>query len=43
MSQISGPPTFRRRGALADEAVNCFLEIDKRLFHGHVTIGCRVA
>lgn len=30
----SGPQTVRRFGAAADESVDFFLNVDKRLFHG---------
>lgn len=41
LQQHSGPQTVRRRGATADPAVNSFLDVDKRLFHGFMTIGRR--
>ena len=34
-----GPQTVRRDGPPADEAVNSFLDVDKRWFHGFITIG----
>ena len=38
----SRPPTVRRGGAPADASVNSLLGVDKRLFHGFITIGRRL-